>query len=71
MNKIRLYLKHAIYPIEIVSYGTDEIGFWKIEIKFEEEYVQVKRDYTKAEVILYTIPKANLCYIDWGNDKNE
>ena len=49
----------------------DEIGRWDIEVSFKDNYVWVKRKWLHAEQPIYTIPKANLHYIDWGNWEDE
>lgn len=71
MNKVRIYLKGMVYPLELEGMGMDEIGHWDIEVSFKDNYVWVKRKWLHAEQALYTIPKNNLHYIDWGNWEDE
>jgi len=71
MSKVRIYLRGKHDPIELEGMGLDEIGHWDIEVNFKDNYVWVKRKWLHAEQALYTIPKSNLYYIDWGNWEDE
>lgn len=69
-KKIRIYLRDSVYPIELEGTGIDKRGLWAVTITFKDNYVWVRREWNSKDVyqVLYTIPKFNLYYVDWGND---
>lgn len=67
MSKVRIYLRGKHDPIELDGDGMDENGCWIVVVEFKDNYVWVKRKWNKEEQALYTLPKSNLFYIDWGN----
>ena len=71
MSKVKIYLRGRQDPIVLEGTGMDEIGHWDIELSFKDNYVCVKRKWLHAEQALYTIPRNNLYYIDWGNQEDE
>ena len=68
-SKVRIYLRGKTEPIELDGIGTDKDGTWEIHIVFKQDYVWVKRTWltSHAEQALYTFPRFNLYYVDWGN----
>lgn len=72
-SKVRIYLRHSVYPIELEGAGTDEHGNWTVTVTFKENYVWVRREWKhdNLQQALYTIPKCNLYYVDWGNWEDE
>lgn len=71
MSNVRIYLRGKAEPIELVGGGKDQYGEWTVTIVFKDNYVWVKRKWEDSEQALYTLPKANLFYVDWGNWEDE
>jgi hypothetical protein len=72
MSKVKIYLRGKLNPIELEGMGTDRSGHWEIMISFKETYVYIQRKWRTGDTqALYTIPRQNLFYVDWGNWANE
>lgn len=67
-SKVRIYLRGREIPLELEGMGSDESGHWEIVVSFKETYVFVQRKWRTGDTLaLYTIPRQNLFYVDWGN----